>query len=103
MPTDYDLTEGDVGTIIDMTCRDTEGLVIDISTATLIRYRWKQEGKALAFKVASVQDGPNGVARYTTQAGDILQGDLKVQVELTVSGNTWTSDIIEKTVGSLLT
>lgn len=100
---DYDLTEGDIGTAVDLTCLDQAGVAIDITTASPIRYRWKHDGKSLAFKTASVQDGPNGVARYTTLAGDVLRGNLEIQVEITIGANTWTSDPVAFTVGNLLT
>lgn len=99
---DFDLTEGDIGTVIDLTCLDQNGAAINITSAAPIRYRWKQEGKSLSYKTASVQNGPNGVARYTTVSGDVLKGDLQIQVEITISGKTWTSDPIEYTVGPLL-
>lgn len=99
---DYDITEGDIGTIVDLTCKDQDGAVIDITSASPIRYRWKHAGKSLAYKTASVQDGSNGVARYTTISGDVLRGDLQIQVEITISGSTWTSDIKTFSVGSLL-
>lgn len=102
MAIDYDLTEGDIGTTIDLTCLDQDAVAINIATASPIRYRWKQQGKSQVFKSASVQDGPNGVARYTTLSEDVLKGDLQIQVEITIAGSTWTSDVVEFTVGSLL-
>lgn len=101
MPIDYQLTEGDIGTEIDLTCKDDAGAAIDISTAT-ITYRWKQEGKSLSLKSGTAADGPNGVARYTTVAGDVLTGDLRLQVTLVIAGDQWTSDERTFPVGSLL-
>ena len=87
----FQLTEGDESDI-DMVCEDDDGSVIDITTASPITYHWKQAGQALTSKTAAVQDGPNGVARFSTAVTDIVSGDLQIQVETTINSKTRRAD-----------
>ena len=97
----YQLTEGDECNI-DMVCEDDDGSVIDITNASPIIYHWKQKGQVLTTKTASVQDGPNGVARFSTDTTDVLSGDLLVQVETTINSKTRRADPFLFRVGSKL-
>jgi len=98
----YQLTEGDIGTNIDLTCKDENKVVIDISSATVV-YRWKHKGIAAVTKTAAVQDGPNGIVRYTTLVNDIQTGDLEIQVQVTIGTDVWNADPVLFRVGPKLT
>lgn len=97
----YQLTEGDECNV-DMICKDDDGLVIDITSATSVVFRWKHVGQVVSLKTAAVQDGPNGVARYSTSSSDILSTDLRIQVKTTIGGKTRRSDSWLFRVGSEL-
>ena len=90
---DYHLSEGDVDTDIDITCKDDDGSIINVTSATPITFHWKHDGLAVVTKSGGVQDGVNGVVRYTTLAADIKGANLTIEVTLTIAGKgPWTSD-----------
>ena len=98
----YELSEGDESDV-DLTCKDDDGSIIDITNASPITFHWKHAGLPISTKVAAVQDGPNGVARFSTETTDILATDLLIQVETTINTKTRRSDPVLFRVNPKLT
>jgi uncharacterized protein YfaS (alpha-2-macroglobulin family) len=90
-----EISVGDVGVALDFTVTDEDGDAIDLSLATLLRYRiTKQDGTLLTKTPSFVTDGTDGQLRYSTQTGDIDQAGLwRIQAYVEVSGLKLSTDI----------
>ena len=76
--------------------------VLDITGATMLWF-WQHGKKTPVTKAGTIQDGPNGVTRYTTIADDIEAEDLRIQVDTTLpSGWHGRTDQIPVKVGRKL-
>ena len=103
MPTSqFDLIEGDIGTVINITLVDESDVAIDITAATLI-WHWQHGKKAPVTKTGTISNGAGGITAYTSIADDIEVEDLRVQVEATLAGG-WhgRSDSVNFKVGRKL-
>ncbi len=86
MPTSqFDLIEGDIDTVINITLVDESDVAIDITGATLT-WHWQHGKKAPVTKTATISNGPGGITTYTSIADDIKTEDLRVQVEALLPG-----------------
>lgn len=103
MPTSsFDLIEGDIGTVINITLVDENDAAIDITAATLI-WHWQHGKKTPVTKTGTISDGSGGITTYTSVADDIEAEDLRVQVEATLtSGWHGRSDPVNFKVGRKL-
>jgi hypothetical protein len=103
-PSLYDLGEGDIGAVIDLTMLDPTLVPIDVSSATALTLYWQHgRGPVAAKTPVAIQNGPGGVFRYTTVASDVARGDLRLEVEFTLaSGWTGRSDPVTLKVKSNL-
>ena len=80
---------GDVGTVFRATITE-DGVAKDISTATSITFKFKKPDKSTFTQAGTVEDGPNGVVSYTTQAGEVdIAG--RWWIEVTVALPAWTA------------
>lgn len=92
-----EMHEGDVGTVIEMTCKDGS-TVIDISGATTVQIIFQAPDGTLLTKTASfTTDGTDGKMRVTSESGDFTPAGLwRKQGRLAyASGNEWRSSIEE--------
>ena len=84
---------GDIGTIFRLSIVDTDGEVVDVSTAT-VKYIYFQKPTAVNVKktAAFYTDGTDGIIQYTTIANDIAE-----------SGTWSVQGYVETTLGKFFT
>lgn len=89
-PLDYSFVAGDTNSALVVTCKDKDGVVIDISAAT-VSLKWSIDGAAAVTKTMTITDGPNGVASYTFGTGELTAGIMRAEVKVAAAGKTVTS------------
>lgn len=85
----------DIGTVFELSIKDSDGSAVDITTATSLKVIFlKPDGTLDPKTVAAYGAGTNGVIRYTTIADDLDQiGKYKLQAQVAVATGTWKSNI----------
>lgn len=86
---------GDIGTIFQITINDQSGPV-DVSNADAIQVilQLPDGGGALVKNAVLVNDGTDGIVKYTTQSGDLSQpGTWQIQGRVTFGSNVFSTDI----------
>lgn len=87
------LVEGDIGTKIDVTITETDVdgnvSVMPLVGGDTITYVFEYADKTRLSVTGSIQDGPNGVCRYVTQAGDVKPGNTNLQVTANKPSAAW--------------
>lgn len=80
---------GDVGTIIQVTVKDEDDAVIDISTCSVKQLVFLRPDATYYTRAAQFStDGTNGVIQYTTTSADLtVAGEWKVQAYVELG--TW--------------
>ena len=86
---------GDVGTVFKITIKDQDGVIVNISTATVKKIIFKSPWAASIIKDGVFfTDGIDGILTYTTVATDIgSNGEWKIQAMVTLPTGTWYSEI----------
>ena len=86
----------DVGTRFEVTIKD-DGVVVDISAASVKEIIFKRQNGSLLTKSASfTTDGTDGRIDYTTVSGDLTQvGIWNIQAKITLGSGTWRSEVEE--------
>jgi len=89
-PPDHVITQNDVGVLIEDVLRDSKGIVVDLTGAT-VRYQARLPGLALSSGIdqvaAVVAPATNGRVRLTVVAADTdTPGDLIEQWKVTFGG-----------------
>lgn len=90
----------DVGTKFNLTIKDDDGNIVDISTASNydIIFR-KPDGTILTKDAVFITDGSDGKIRYTTVAGDLDQyGKWSIQAFIDFGSTEWYTDVSPFTV-----
>lgn len=81
--TNIEVVQNDQGGYLEFTLQDANGDAFDITGATL-KFQFKEEGSSTtSSKSMTIQDGSNGVCRYTIQSGDfdnVGRYDAEIQV-----------------------
>jgi hypothetical protein len=90
VPLDWSFVAGDTNSALVVTCKDKDGVAIDITSAT-VTLKWSVDGATAVSKTMTVTDGPNGVASYTFATGELVAGIMKAEVRVTAAGKTVTS------------
>jgi hypothetical protein len=87
---------GDIGTVFEITVKDEDGVVVDISAATTKQFIFAKPGGTKVSKDASfVVNGTDGKLKYVTASGDLDEsGDWQLQVYVVMPTGTWHSDIV---------
>ena len=95
-----DIHKDDIGTIFEITLKDQDNAVIDLSGATTKEIRFKPPSAARKDKSASFKtDGSDGILTWTTISNDLDSiGAWQLQGYVVLSGGTWYSDIGNFTV-----
>ncbi len=77
---------GDTGSKLEVTCKDDDtGVVINLTGAT-VRLKWLDAAEALQTKTMTITDAANGVVEYQFLANELIERQMKFEVEITDSG-----------------
>ncbi|MDQ6989208.1 MAG: BppU family phage baseplate upper protein [Mariprofundaceae bacterium] len=83
MSSHYDFVASDTGSKLVVTCKNADtNAVISLSGAT-VTLRYSINGQAVQAKTMSITDAAGGVAEYQFAAGDLVDGELHAEVEIT--------------------
>jgi hypothetical protein len=88
--------QNDVGTILKVCVKDTDGAVVDISTATTKQIiLQKPDETTLTCNCSFYTDGTDGIIQYITQDGDLDQAGIwLLQTYIVMSGDEFRSGVI---------
>ncbi len=86
---------GDIGTVFELTYKDQDAAVVDISSATTQQLIFKKSNNTTAIKTTTfTTDGTDGKAQYTTVADDLdMDGIWSLQGKVILATGTWYSDV----------
>jgi hypothetical protein len=89
-----ELHVNDIGTRFLATIKD-DGIVVDVSSASVINMIFKQPDDQVMYKAASLlTDGTDGKIYYDTVAGDLDEaGQYKLQGRVSLPSGTYYTDI----------
>jgi len=89
-----------VGTDIQVTIQDCNGVALDISDSTALAIVLKApSGTSTSHTATFVNSGTDGLIRYVTTSGDLDEvGTWKIQGVVTVSTSVWYSSVESFTV-----
>ena len=76
-----ELVAGDVGRVIQLTLTDNLGNIYNLNGVTVYLFLRTSNGTSFK-KTMTIVDAANGVASYTTGSGDLVEGELMLEVEL---------------------
>lgn len=84
---------GDIGTILELTIKDQDGVIVDLSAITLMELDvidpdGNRDTKTPIFKT----DGTDGILQYTTVADDIDEvGEWRLQAFVRFAAGEWST------------
>ena len=85
---------GDIGTVIEVTVKDENDVIINLSTATVKQFIFdKPDGVNVTKTAIFSTDGVDGKLRYVTIADDMVEGDWNLQVYIENPSGKWHSDV----------
>src|SRR5512145_3222151 len=88
---DYSFVAGDTNSVLTVTCKRADtGAPINLAGAT-VALKWRIDGGTLVSKSMTIVDAANGIVSYTFAAGELLEGLMRAEVEVTVTGKVTTS------------
>lgn len=89
-----EIHKDDIGTIFELTVKDDTGTIVDVTTATSVVIYFIPPSGVASTKTATVYNGPLGLIRYTSIAGDLAEtGNYKLQGKITMPAGAWYTDI----------
>lgn len=88
---------GDVGTVFEATVKDEASVIVDISSATVRRLKFRTpDGRLLTKDAVLVNTGTDGKMKYTSVAGDLdVAGLWRVQGYVEIGTGKWHTDVHE--------
>lgn len=90
----HEIHVGDVGTELICTIKDGDSAVDISAGSAVIRLRKPQTGTVVQKTAVFVSDGTDGQIKYVTVSGDLDEaGTWQIQAQVTISTNTWNSDV----------
>ncbi len=95
---------GDTGSKLEVTCKDDDtGVVIDLTGST-VKLKWLDAADALQTKTMTITDAVNGVADYQFLANELIETQMKFEVEITdaVSDVLHSLELIRENVREVL-
>lgn len=83
----------DEGTVFEATIYDENNVIVDLSSATTMEFRFrKANGTVLTVDAIHVTDGTDGKIKYTAVEGDIdVDGQWKLQAYVELPNGKWHS------------
>ena len=95
-----EIHKGDIGTILEFTITDQDGVVVDVSSASTKQIFLRSPyGKILTKTAAFTTTGGDGKIKYVTISGDIdAPGEWKAQAYVVTSAGSWKTDSTTFTV-----
>ena len=90
-----DIHKDDIGTIFEVTIKDQDAAIINLSGASTKQIRFKPPSGSRKDKTASFKtNGTDGILTWTTIANDLdVVGAWQIQAYVILAGGTWYSDI----------
>lgn len=87
------MKKNDIGTIIRYTIKNTQGVLVDLSTASVKQIRLRKPSGGLLLKTATfTTDGTNGQIEYAAMAGDLDEvGWWTGEGFVSLPSGSWTS------------
>jgi len=87
---------GDIGTAFEVTVKDQDDVVVDLSSATAKEILLQKPDKTVLTKTASFKtDGEDGVIQYALAAGDIdANGLWSLQAHVVLPAGEWWSSVV---------
>lgn len=84
------IIKDDVGTILELTIKDQDNAIVNISGATILKIKLRKPSGSLLDKTAVLStNGTDGKLRYTTIAGDLDQsGEWRMQAYIEIGATT---------------
>ena len=95
---------GDIGTIIELTIKDQDLAVVDISSASTLQILMKAPDGTVTTQTGVLSgDGTDGKMRYVTQAGDwTMHGVWEIQGRAVITAGTFRTRVIRQIVEAAL-
>ena len=92
-----EIHKGDIGTVFQLTIKDQDDAVVNLSTATTKKILIKSSNNSISEKTGEfLSDGSDGIIKYTTIENDISKiGIWSIQAKVIFVTGTWYSDIQE--------
>ena len=85
----------DIGTVFRATILNESGVVVDLSSATLMQFTFKNNKISSFDRTCSfTTDGSDGKIEYTTVDGDLsVEGQWDMQANFTIPTGSWHTDL----------
>ena len=92
-----EIHKNDIGTVFQLTIKDQDNAIVDLSSATTKQILIKSPNKSVAIKTGSfLTDGTDGIITYTIVENDLnVIGIWSIQAKTIFVTGTWYSDIQE--------
>ncbi|HGG58951.1 MAG TPA: hypothetical protein ENK26_03420 [Gammaproteobacteria bacterium] len=79
----YDFREGDTGSTLQYTCRDQDGVIIDLTGAS-VDLIWVDKAGATQTRAMSIANpASSGVVSYQFAAAELVKGEMRFWVRVT--------------------
>jgi len=92
----FSFVANDDASVLSITCRDRNGVAIDLTTALAVRLYYRIDGGSLQTKTMVIdpdQVANTGVASYRWLSAELIAGKMVAEVEITdASSNVLTSN-----------
>lgn len=91
----YDFVAGDTTSVLERQCKDSDGNVIDLTSATVyVKFVTRDSRGRLGTrfsKTATITDAANGWIQYQFEAGELQAGTLFVDITIEIAGRDATN------------
>lgn len=96
----YRFVEGDTGSILEITCVESESDDTPISLAgSVVTLKWRNRAGVLRLEIMTITDAPNGIVQYQFEEDDLESPSMKLEAMIHSSGGDVTNlDPIEISV-----
>lgn len=87
-----DFIAGDTGSVLQVTCKDTDDVAINVTGAT-VRLKYRIDGAALQTKTMTLVTAASGIVKYQFLADELTKGVMESEVEITDSSSKVTTSL----------
>lgn len=92
------LVAGDTESTLKITCKDSDGTVINLTGAT-VRVYWRIANGNVQSRTMTIDASPaTGIATYKFQSGDLIVGDLVGEIEIQFTSGTILTSVVTFTI-----